>query len=218
MKKLLTIGMVLICSAGISSIAYGSIEGSAHDLSAEGGGPICLPCHAPHGGVTDPSAPLWNHALSDLSGVAGGAYTLYESTTLDASISQPLGVSKLCLSCHDGTTAVDSFSGDTGNTMIDTYGDGMEIGTDLSDDHPISFDYTTLLATTDGGLHDPSTTTALIVASGDTYTAGTITDDMLFGNSMECASCHDVHNKYGIGKLLVKSNANSALCLTCHDK
>ena len=86
------------------------------------------------------------------------------------------------------------------------------IGTDLTNDHPISFDYTTALANTDGELYDPST-----ALSGMTAT-GTIAADMLFSNSMECASCHDVHNSAGFTNLLVLDNAGSALCLTCHDK
>ena len=39
---------------------------------------------------------------------------------------------------------------------------------------------------------------------------------MLFNDRLECASCHDVHNSYNQAGLLVKSNADSALCLTCH--
>ena len=84
------------------------------------------------------------------------------------------------------------------------------MGTDLSDDHPISFTYNTALATADGGLWDP--------ASALSGLGGTIDADLLSGSMVECSSCHDVHNSYGIPFLLVKSNAASALCLTCHDK
>ncbi len=41
---------------------------------------------------------------------------------------------------------------------------------------------------------------------------------MLIDGRMECSSCHDVHDRNGHAKLLVKSNARSALCVTCHDK
>ncbi|MBN4058944.1 cytochrome c3 family protein [bacterium AH-315-J04] len=35
---------------------------------------------------------------------------------------------------------------------------------------------------------------------------------------VECTSCHDPHNQSGAPYMLVKSNARSALCLTCHKK
>jgi predicted CXXCH cytochrome family protein len=84
------------------------------------------------------------------------------------------------------------------------------LGTDLSNDHPISFSFDTALATADGGLKDPATASSGL--------GGTVNDDLLLGGKMECASCHDVHNSSNLSKLLVKSNAGSALCLTCHSK
>ncbi|HEY3349170.1 MAG TPA: cytochrome c3 family protein [Thermoanaerobaculia bacterium] len=36
---------------------------------------------------------------------------------------------------------------------------------------------------------------------------------------MECGTCHSVHNKGNTGEsLLWRSDAQSRLCLTCHDK
>jgi hypothetical protein len=99
---------------------------------------------------------------------------------------QPSGVSKLCLSCHDGTVAEDSFGGQVGTTFMS--GSAL-VGTDLSNDHPISFTYDDTLAGNDGGLYPPSTTNSGL--------GGTIAADMLFGGSMECGSCHDVHNADG---------------------
>lgn len=194
---------------GLPTLAFAQITGSAHDLSggALSGGEICNVCHTPHNAdatVTD--APLWDHEVT-----ATTAFTLYSSSTLDATVGQPSGVSKLCLSCHDGTVAVDAFGGAAGTTLIGAIGTGSgDFGTDLSNDHPISFTYNTALATADGELFDPSTD-----ASG---LGGTIAADMLFSDNMECASCHDVHNVNGNANLLLVDNAGSALCLTCHDK
>ncbi len=183
-----------------------NISGSAHDFSSETWNPsgeICIVCHTPHhADNTVNDAPLWNHQLSTAT------YTVYSSSTLDASVGQPAGISKLCLSCHDGTVALDNFGGKTNGTSFIS-GDDL-LGTDLSDDHPISFTYDATLASTDGGLYDPTTTNSGL--------GGTIDADMLFNSQLECASCHDVHNGSGVAKLLVKSNAASALCLTCHNK
>lgn len=201
MKKFL----IFVCAFFLVGYALAEIAGSVHDFSAMGwsGGQICLPCHTPHNAdTTVAGSPLWNHE------VTVATYALYSSGTLDAAPGQPAGVSKLCLSCHDGTVALDSFGGNTGATYIT--GSDL-IGTDLSNDHPISFTYNDALATTDGELHPPSTT--------DSSLGGTIDDDMLFSGNLECASCHDVHDKYPANpSLLVITNAGSALCLVCHDK
>ncbi len=198
--KILLIAVGL--GAGWSANAQ-NIAGSAHDFSGEawnGSGEICLPCHTPHNALST-LVPLWNHDTS------ASTFTLYSSVTLDATVGQPSAASLACLSCHDGTVALDSFGGNTGNVFI---GGGDNLGTDLSNDHPVSFTYDAALATLDGGLHDPST-----VNSG---LGGTIDADLLLGAKMECASCHDVHNSSGLAGLLRIDNAASALCLTCHDK
>ncbi|VAW21060.1 Cytochrome c family protein [hydrothermal vent metagenome] len=193
--------------ACLAQFSFGQgITGTDHDFSGRSwnsSGEICIVCHTPHnanGNVV--GAPLWNHQ------VTGATFTPYSSTTLDATVGQPAGNSKLCLSCHDGTVAVENYGNVTNGAELIS---GSElIGTDLSNDHPISFSYDATLATNDGGLFDPTTQTSGL--------GGTINDDMLFAGQLECASCHDVHNGAGIGNFLRKSNASSALCLTCHNK
>ena len=202
-KRFVFVSMALLVVASVG-FAQG-ISGTAHDFSSTSwsGGQICVVCHTPHNSdVTVSDAPLWNHE------VTAATFTLYSSSTFDASIAQPNGRSKLCLSCHDGTVAVDNFGGATGGSVHVT-GDAL-LGTNLSNDHPVSFTYDATLATNDGGLFNPSTANSGL--------GGTIADDMLFSGELQCASCHDVHNGAGISKLLVKSNAGSDLCLTCHDK
>lgn len=199
MKKLLAIGFGLIFTVAVSA----QISGTAHDFSSSGwaNGQICIACHTPHDADTTISnAPLWNHEITTAT------YTVYSGLDLQATVGQPDGISKLCLSCHDGTVALDSFGGATGTNFIAAAGD---LGTALDNDHPISFTYDTALATSDGELFDPATQ-----ASG---LGGTISEDMLFSDQLECASCHDVHGN-GNNNLLLIGNAGSALCLTCHDK
>jgi predicted CXXCH cytochrome family protein len=198
-KLSILVGILLLAGS-----AMAQITGSAHDFSGNGWAQnqICITCHTPHNADTSvANAPLWNHEVTTAT------YTLYTSNTLDATLGQPNGVSKLCLSCHDGTVALDSFGGTTGSTMISG---NANLGTDLSDDHPISFDYTAVAAT-DSGIY--AETTAVTGITG----VSTISD-LLSGNNMECSSCHDVHNKYGNANLLVKANTGSQLCLTCHNK
>ena len=97
-----------------SGVAIGAITNSDHDFTGEGwaDSEICKPCHVPHNAVTGLIAPLWNHEVTTAT------YTLYSSSTLDSSVGQPEGRSKLCLSCHDGTVAIDNFGGFAGGTVL----------------------------------------------------------------------------------------------------
>lgn len=214
MKSLIfTTGLILLLCLSVP--LNGQIAGTAHDFSAETWAPaqnkVCAVCHTTHNATAVASAPLWDHQVTAVAG-----YTLYSSATFDmhggTTITDPGASSKLCLSCHDGTIALENFGGvTTGSNFIDpAYRIGGVAGDNLSNEHPISFEYTDALAAADGGLHAPSST-----ASG---LGGTIANDMLFSNKLECASCHDVHNRYGVPGLLKMSNTNSELCLTCHDK
>ncbi|RMF07893.1 MAG: cytochrome C [Candidatus Neomarinimicrobiota bacterium] len=205
MRKVIALGLSL---GLLSALSAQTIVGSDHDFSGKNWnntGEICVVCHTPHNADnTVNGAPLWNHQVTSSN------FTTYSSATFDATSGQPDGASKLCLSCHDGTVALDNFGGKTNGTNY--VGGSKNFGTDLTNDHPISFTYDDALASTDGELNAPSTTNSGL--------GGTIADDLLIGGKMECASCHDVHNTVAVNgtKLLVKSNANSALCLTCHAK
>lgn len=213
MKKALFILLSLSVAAGL----YALIGGSAHDFSDGTGfnadawnngtsGQLCQPCHTPHNGdATITDAPLWNHTESTQTFVNYGA-----GYDMQAAVGDPAGVSLLCLSCHDGVTALDSFGGTAGTVPLSG---SANVGLDLSNDHPISITYNAALVALDSELHDPTLTTSGLGANID--------DDMLEGagnNLLECSSCHDVHNTANVANLLRKSNVQSALCLTCHNK
>jgi predicted CXXCH cytochrome family protein len=199
-------GLLLSGLLAFTSGASAQIVGSEHDFSGKAWnntGEICVVCHTPHNAdVSISEAPLWNHETSTTT------FALYTSSTLEAVVGQPDGSSKMCLSCHDGTVALDNFGGTTTGTKFNT--GGKNLGTSLTDDHPVSFDYTTALAASDGELADPSTATSGL--------GGTIDADMLVAGRLQCSSCHDVHNASGLQSLLVKSNSGSGLCITCHTK
>jgi len=163
--SLLGLGLLL---SNVASAQSASIVGSPHDFSAEAwnaAGEICVVCHAPHNTYTETEAgagagelgPLWNRTLTAVSN-----YSLYTSLTRTGSFidstgfGQPTGVSKLCLSCHDGTIAIDSYgrnadnSIDIGGTVFvndinanANIGEGSGITGDLSNDHPVAFTFPT---------------------------------------------------------------------------
>lgn len=229
MKRILSIAGLLGTAALLFMLAVHptnaqSVVGSKHDLSSSGPGAttnvgrVCVFCHTPHqpAGVT--ADPLWNHTISSTAN-----YLVYASSTLDATPTDIGGatatsasVSNLCMSCHDGTVAVSSLYNEpnelNGAPITVTAGGNVNgsgliggtpnLGTDLSNDHPVNFTYDAALSTTDGGLNDP---------------AGAAVAPLLFGGLVQCASCHDPHNNTN-APFLVMSNANSALCTTCHNK
>jgi len=211
-RKIAMTTMILLLVLPPAPMA-GTIMGSPHDFRGyrwNRSGEICTPCHAPHTTRTLP-APLWNLEIPTQT------YVMYGQTSQSKNDARkdrrPDGMSKICLSCHDGIIAPDRYGGvaDAGADLT-----GMDpVGTHPTSNHPVSFIYDTTLATADGDLYDPSTR-----LSGFAGSAGTIDADMLFANRMECSSCHDVHNTKAVPgtKLLVKDNAGSMLCLTCHNK
>jgi predicted CXXCH cytochrome family protein len=115
-------------------------------------------------------------------------------------LGQPGVSSLLCLSCHDGTVAIDSFGGATGDVYLDSTTGGW-VDTDLSDDHPIGFTWDASLTSDDGELEDP----------------GGTEDLPLFGAKMECATCHNAHDGSATNFLRATNN-NSDLCVSCHIK
>ncbi len=218
--RLLRIGFLAGVVLGLATLALGGIEGSVHDFQSELNiTEICVVCHTPHN-AKDPVAnnldyaPLWNHEVSTT-----GPYTLYSSSTLDHTPGQPDGPSKLCLSCHDGSVAVDNYGGTTtGNIYVDdvvfdgtpgsSVGAARDFGSALDNDHPISFLYDPV-AGSDNEIYPSTALTSL---------GGTIAEDLLVDNKVQCSSCHDVHDVDGNAYLLTISNAASQLCLTCHAK
>lgn len=177
-----------------SMTASAQISSSLHDFSGSGwaGGEICAPCHTPHNEIDAAGAPLWNHLVST------EAFVAYTSTTMDATAGVPSGTSLLCLSCHDGATAMDNYGGVTTGTNLMT-GNSV-VGVDLGSNHPISIAYS------DGGAGLNAEAGVASLLSGGV------------GGTVECSSCHDPHNDANVANMLVMSNAGSALCLTCHDK
>ncbi len=149
-----------------------AVENTVHNLGT--GGPagsnqlsstadVCVFCHTPHGGSTSAAVPLWNRTLA-----APSTYTTYatlNSATIDGAIAPVGSVSIACLSCHDGTQAMDSVLNDPGSGLVNGgFGGGTwsgpnvqpgvagtvpagelinapNLGQDISNDHPIGIQY-----------------------------------------------------------------------------
>lgn len=190
----------LVAFAGLTivGLAAADIIGSDHDFSGEGWsrGEICLPCHTPHNAIQDVPAPLWNREIGE-----GQLFTVYSgSGTAEEMLDMR---SRLCLSCHDGVTALDSFGGTTGTVMME--GEHVR-GTDLTDDHPIGADavYPNVPYFVSKEIWQSSHGMSLQPLNGEEV--------------VSCTTCHEPHNRKRNDAMLWVDNTGSALCLTCHIK
>ena len=223
-----------------TALAAGTIKNSKHDLSsastttgakASSETEICKFCHTPHKGTSGGAIPLLNRAAT--TSATFGTYTATQAgTPLPTSIS---GVSAVCMGCHDGATAlgaVTNAGGGTSGTIVmgatnTTAGGAMAttapayLGTNLSTSHPAGIPY--------AGQTVGTQVSKAVVADYTTVGAGGVVSNTngsvaLHGTtgaySVECSTCHDVHNggPAGASYLLVVNNTGSALCLTCHVK
>ena len=184
---------IIIILLVLNSISiFGQLDGFHSNIKDN-----CKYCHIIEGENFNSQKVLW------LNSNQNNNFIPYKSSTLDADVSIPMGSSKLCLSCHDGTLS-------SGHLNYQNLSASQIISTNLSSSHPVSFQYDSYLAYKDNGLHDPT--------SAPSGLGGTIKSDLLINGKLECISCHDVHNERAQKNLLIMSNIKSRLCLTCHNK
>ncbi|RME28808.1 MAG: hypothetical protein D6800_03470, partial [Candidatus Zixiibacteriota bacterium] len=154
----ITIAIIVLALSVLPLVsAPGGVEQTKHNFSSQTYSPnayfagtrqVCVFCHTTHNGNQNMGA-LWNHEVNQ-----GQTYTMYTSPTMDMTQSaQPHKGSLMCLSCHDGTIAINSLNNVPGPQQAGTYGSpggsaldasgrltavsDAYVGTDLSDDHPV---------------------------------------------------------------------------------
>lgn len=221
---------------------------------------VCVFCHTPHNART--IGPLWNRNDTGATYSVYASETLDATVgqpvpgTPPRHVADQASGSDLCLSCHDGTIAVTSvvknaFHNDGTRPPITlpsplpvpyaldadgkiVTGRTANLGTNLTDDHPISFDYdaartaeNTRLGRTDATSQLASTKlrgAQKFVDGATNPTNGTGVDLPLFNGKMECDTCHNVHTPGADGGTqtlypFLRADMNaSKLCFTCHIK
>jgi len=225
MKKILTVAVLLSLGAGVSYAT--SISFSKHNLSTSGTGvhsttqtQICIFCHSPHNPM---GGPLWNRTPPTTDPATYLLYTSGSTLTAAAKTARidTSSVSILCLSCHDGTVNEigSRVINKVGNpmTMVDTNGTWTKSGVVWDGrtpvNHPVGFDYLLAQSQNPDKLRPARDVTALLGEGFNVFFWSTQTAP--YYNSMECATCHTVHDPANSPFLRI-SNANNALCLACH--
>ncbi len=233
MKKVLVLLIALSMLAIGAAVALAAVSGTPHDLRTNTAIEICAFCHTPHQGPGT-AVPLWNRNQ------AAQTYTLYTSTvsgTFDMTVAAALrDPSTLCMGCHNGVaSSLINYPG-PGSTANANYnatvaggtlqiGSGAldawtNLGTDLRNEHPVSFNYAPGADQQANGfpaLSGGTVVGSVTAANYQMYASGAATE------SFECATCHNVHNTAsytGQGSsqvyFLRTSNAASAMCRDCH--
>ncbi len=200
--------LATICLLGLVASANAGVKDSLHNLSTSGSGNvkatsadrICEFCHIAHSASS--SGSLWSRRNSLAT------YIPYSSTTAVAQPGQPTGTSVLCLSCHDGTIALGEILNRAPAHSMAGGSNAMppgraNQGIDLSDDHPISFEYSSILASQNGELAMPGTFSQALPLDPN--------------GEMQCTTCHDPHDS-PYDKLLRISNIGSQVCIECHQE
>lgn len=163
---------------------------------------ICIFCHTPHNAENAQAsewAPLWNHQntevttfqMASTANVSPGKRSWMTNT-------QPTGISKKCLSCHDGTVAIGAVlnggtiavTGTSGSGDILQSGDYGFIGTDLRGGHVISFNYDQFQQNVD----PPETN----YRSYNNILGLDSKNKLMFdrNRNMQCHTCHDPHTDW----------------------
>lgn len=264
--SVVAVAVILVVSIAYQALAVGpkvSEPKNPHNLSAANtisgfqykatndaannprGQQICVFCHTPHNSNVESQGPLWNRKPS-----AETSFQRYSSSTLkirgevSAALygtgAQPNGSTKLCLSCHDGSSRLgDVYTGGeiamvksvidiNGISSFNNSSNKMKSG-----HHPVSFVYTAEIGRAIESARG-------LTADNSTYKMPSLSAVKLDKQSrMQCTTCHDAHQNmtddtvcYGgpcdstftqkvapfwvLGTSGVAATDQQSVCTTCH--
>lgn len=252
MKRIIHKHLLVLLGAsllGLSGIASAGIVSTKHNLGSSAAATnnkvtdtadTCVFCHTPHKGAGG-TVPLWNKNIGVGTAADGTALTPYSSTTMDGTVNYSGSTSMACLSCHDGTQAMDNIinapgsggfvSGGTdltytwstatnrvdanGKMLNDAAGSLSMLGKDLSDDHPVAIPYGgggVTTGTPSGATTDPDFTQVGATANSGSLTLTTAGGKWWFEDSGANGRIDSTEIRlYTVG------TAAQVECASCHD-
>lgn len=223
--------------AALAAIAPGlasatQIGTTKHNLAASGTGTIhftdqsdpCVFCHQPHNTVSAAGAPLW--ARKSPTGAAWtAATTTLAGTALPTSNSTIDAPSQRCLSCHDGTVAL--------NVITNSQGTASTVASNLASG---ASSYTTALATNQFALNTvgsttftnltgqhpvgipfPGSTTSLGASKADPTQFGTVATTGCIAGVPTCVTGGAASTAGAYIYLYGTAGAYSVECASCHN-
>jgi hypothetical protein len=242
-------GVLLAASAHAAGITA-----TKHNLSTTGTGTnhvttgtdqICVFCHTPHGSNTSAAVPLWNKNIPTTA-----TYQLYSTlntSSLNGEVLAVGSVSMACLSCHDGTQAMDNMMNAPGaggfnasgarpagwvwtganQTAGSLTGAITNLGADLKNDHPIGIAYcggglTGAAGVVSGTCADGDFISPAIASTSDgrtaTFKTATINTNQVFWIDLDASG---TRGKADINlytrTFAAGANRPSVECGSCHD-
>ena len=248
------LALMVLSSLSFARVDKALILGGPHDLRSTGSGGVdsgvngpsyalCNYCHVAHkfaadatyGGLGAGGANqlLWNHTLSSST-----AYTTYSSWSMqnkditslqhNGTISSDLNnPSIMCLSCHDGTVAINStYTGIIGPgygstpVFFSTNGKTQFVinPADADKTHPVNFTYDATLAA-NAGMRVPQGTCGVDISNCGANYGQPSAVVPLFNGKMQCATCHEPHTNQHLlfrNFTAVYNVTNGSWCLYCH--
>jgi predicted CXXCH cytochrome family protein len=218
MKKIIALAIALTAGSAMAAVgttkhnmaAFSGYNQNTNVLATGGaGGDVCLYCHCAHTPSTvSTAAPLWNR-----TNPATGSYQTYVSNTISKNITSAGvdTVSLACLSCHDGSVAVNvvvKYGGQigAGAPKFISSAAGADpnkaIGPNLGNDHPISLTWNPA-ANPSAGL------------SATPFPAPFVSYTVAGQQMLTCGSCHEPHGT--TNSYFLRANPTSgSFCATCH--
>lgn len=205
---------------------------------------ICIFCHTPHNARAQ--TVLWNRAdtTQTFGHYSSGSLSIHKDSATRASSdykTEPNGSSRLCLSCHDGVTALGAIlSGGFNSDPIEVSGSQATVmsGSHVFDrtkmtnsHHPVSFKYTADVVVKLNTLEGPGNTYTLPADSSSNARTFIKLDKEL---RVQCTTCHNPHQSQykdtvnnpsltpfwvydgsGLGSVTANT-VHDEVCLACH--
>lgn len=219
-------GQTAAWGGSITETRHNLSSTSTNDYRAVNGGTTmtCVFCHTPH---TPTGAPLWNRYPGI---VPIESYQLYSTSSTMKNIANSgltgNSISSLCLGCHDGTPlggaslriqpidGLSTVTGPNGETGIAPERKTRR-GPDMQNHHPVNFNVTEGGAGNGLGEIIETSPGYYAIKTGGTQQSMPLFRSLRGDRTMECASCHTVHDN-AYKPFLRTTMAGNKLCLGCH--
>ena len=217
-------GNVAYTVHNLSNFVPGDLAGMSRYIKSNSQQQICIFCHTPHSGTV--ATPLWNKVMPNQS------FNMYTtSTTLSATAKKataPSQESLLCLSCHDGRTAINVLHQAGTDTNVQTHGNDTVVDISGTFDDNVQQGKTYGYSLGGLGFSDYGPNLGKIghgATTTESYYGGNLTDDHPISFSYSDAQQEKTDKLNNLATVAAKSGGHIKFygptsrmeCCSCHD-